>query len=155
MMSNKVKDWAEEYSLSFFVEPLMGLKSYAFRRSFGGIAIYVRGKNVCFVCEDAETKAYKEKSSSLPLWYGLLFPTDYAHHESLLQEWPSLVQHPVLKKWVYLQMSVLDFEEVAKAIVLAIKKGDERFGVEPSKNKKRAVQRGDKKVRKRKTSSNR
>lgn len=152
-MSNKVKDWAEEYSLSFFIEPLMGLESFAVRRSFGGVAIYLRGKNVCFVCEDAVTRTYKDQTADAPLWHGLLFPTDYKHQESLRNEWPSLTQHAVLKKWVYLPMSSEDFETTATQIIQKIKKGDERFGVEPSKNKKRAGQARNKNVRNRKTAN--
>ena len=64
-------------------------------------------------------------------WIGLLVPTDKRHHKSLRRDHQSLVVHPVLKKWLYLQESNEDFEEAARALVESIAADDPRIGVEP------------------------
>ena len=71
------------------------------------------------------------------VWNGILFPTDREHHESLSQEFPGLVSHSVLGKWLYLPMNDLNFEDFVGRIGILIARGDARFGVLPSKTRKK------------------
>ena len=64
-------------------------------------------------------------------WNGLLIATYHEFHDSIRQEFGTVVQHPVLKKWLYLAENSEDFESVAAEIVEAIRTKDQRFGVEP------------------------
>ena len=64
-------------------------------------------------------------------WNGLLIATDHQFHESIKQDFITVVQHPVLKKWLYLPEATEDFETVASELVETIRMNDQRFGVEP------------------------
>jgi len=68
-------------------------------------------------------------------WNGLLIATEHEFHDSLRDEFDYVMQHPVLKKWLYLPEASEDFETVSSEIVEAIRTGDHRFGVEPKERK--------------------
>jgi len=75
-------------------------------------------------------------------WDGLLIPTEHQFHDAIQKEFRDVVQHSVLKKWLYLPEATEDFETVASDIVEAVGMNDPRFGVEPKesvpKRKKKA-----------------
>lgn len=64
-------------------------------------------------------------------WNGLLIPTDHQFHQDIMQDFNGVVQHPVLKKWLYLQENQEEFESTAMDLVEAIRLGDMRIGIEP------------------------
>ena len=64
-------------------------------------------------------------------WDGLLIPTEHQFHDAILKEFSDVVQHSVLKKWLYLSEATEDFETVASDILGAVRMNDQRFGVEP------------------------
>ncbi len=72
-------------------------------------------------------------------WNGLLIPTQKELHEDIMKDFNGMVQHPVLKKWLYLPENHEEFESTAMDLVEAIRLGDERIGIEPQvrKGKKR------------------
>lgn len=74
-------------------------------------------------------------------WNGLLIPTEHQFHDAIMKEFRDIVQHTVLKKWLYLPEATEDFETMASDIVEAVRMNDQRFGVEPqervSRKKKR------------------
>ena len=74
-------------------------------------------------------------------WQGVLVCTFHEHQPSLLAEFPSLRQHPVLKKWLYLPETADDFEDVARRLVQCVLKRDPRLGIPPSPRKKRKIKR--------------
>jgi hypothetical protein len=63
--------------------------------------------------------------------YSILIPTEHQFHDAILKEFRDVVQHSVLKKWLYLPEATEDFETLASDIVEAVKMNDQRFGVEP------------------------
>jgi len=97
--------------------------SYIDRAWFGCRAIYLHGKLMLVLCSDEEP------------WNGLLIATRHRFHESIREDFDCVVQHPVLKKWLYLAEAPEDFESVSSEIVEAISSGDQRFGVEPKERK--------------------
>ena len=70
-------------------------------------------------------------------WNGLLIPTDHQFHQDIIQDFSGVVQHPVLKKWLYLPENQEDFESTAMDLVEAIRLGDMRIGIEPKERKSR------------------
>jgi len=116
--------------LEWVVESLADEPSYLQKPMFGCQACYLHGRLVLALAAGEEP------------WNGLLIPTEHQFHESIREEYGSVEQHPVLKKWLYLPESTEDFESVALGIVEAIKMNDRRFGVEPkgrdTKRKKKA-----------------
>ena len=128
MASKKKK---KQHRLLWLVESIMDEPSYLERSMFGCLAIYLQGRMVLLMSEGEEP------------WNGLLIPTEHEHHKSILNEFNDVVQHPVLKKWLYLPEDIEDFEAVAADIVHAIEMNDARFGVEPKERKPRKVRKSN------------
>ena len=104
---------------------------------FGGLAVYFNGLLVLMLTESPGDRTWQGVSYNFDIWNGILFPTSREHHEKILHDWPTLVPHPVLSKWLYAPMSQNLFEENVTGIVNAIKTGDARFGIEPGQRKKK------------------
>jgi hypothetical protein len=110
--------------LLWVVDPVMEEPSYIDRAWFGCRAIYLHGRLMLVLCSGEEP------------WNGLLIPTEKEFHHSIRQQFENVVQHPVLKKWLYLSENSEDFETVSSEIVEAVRIGDQRFGVEPKERKR-------------------
>jgi hypothetical protein len=105
--------------------------SYLDKPMFGCRAVYLHGRLMLALASGEEP------------WNGLLIPTGYQFHNAIQQEFKDVVQHSILKKWLYLPEDTEDFETVASDIVEAIRINDERFGVEPQEQ---AIRRRKKQV---------
>lgn len=107
-----------ETPCEWLIEPMRSREDFFMRRTMGCWSFYLGGKNVLLYVpakdEDGE---------------GLLIPTDYAFHDSLIAEFPSLAPHDFLKKWLCLAASAEDYEETANELVRLILRGDPRLGV--------------------------
>jgi hypothetical protein len=109
----------KEYALRWVIESLEEERTYFEKTMFGCLAVYLHGRLTLLLSSGEEP------------WNGLLIPTDHQFHDSIRQDFPDIVQHPVLKKWLYLREVSENFETVAQDIVEALKLNDMRFGVEP------------------------
>jgi hypothetical protein len=118
-MSSSSKKKKPKNPLLWVVDSLMDEPSYLDRAWFGCKAIYLRGLMVLVLCSGDEP------------WNGLLIPTDHQFHQDIMQDFSGVVQHPVLKKWLYLPENHEDFESTAMDLVEAIRLGDNRIGIEP------------------------
>lgn len=107
-------------------EPLESEPGFVLRAMFGAKAVYLDGK-IVLCCSAGEEP-----------WRGVLVPTDRAHHDALRAEFPALIVHSVLGKWLYLPESADAFERTAAAIVTLIRRRDPRIGVIPKPKKRRA-----------------
>ena len=114
----------KEYPLRWVVESLEEERSYFEKTMFGCLAVYLHGRLSLLLTSGEEP------------WNGLLIPTDHQFHESILKDFKDVVQHSVLKKWLYLAESSENFEAVAQDIVETIRINDLRFGVEPKERVK-------------------
>ena len=92
---------------------------------FGCRACYIRGRMVFLMA----------RGGTEP-WNGILVPTDRCHHATLTVQYIGLTPHPVLGKWLYLSESHDQFEEMARALVELVRKGDLRIGIEPKPRRK-------------------
>ncbi len=111
--------------LLWVVEPVMEEPSYIDRAWFGCRAIYLHGRLMLVLCSGEEP------------WNGILIATEKEFHKDIRKEFQQAVQHPVLKKWLYLPENSEDFETVVMDIVEAIRMNDQRFGVEPKERKRK------------------
>ena len=109
----------KEQPLRWVIESLEDERSYLEKSMFGCLAVYIHGRLSLLLASGEEP------------WNGLLIPTDHQFHDSIRQEYQNVIQHPVLKKWLYLPEASEDFESDAQEIVEAIRMNDPRFGVEP------------------------
>jgi len=113
----------KEYPLRWVVESLEDERSYMEKPMFGCLAVYLHGRLSLLLSSGEEP------------WNGLLIPTDHQFHDGIRKDFRDVVQHPVLKKWLYLPEASENFEAVADDIVEAIRLNDPRFGVEPKEKK--------------------
>ncbi len=120
-----VKAKKMEYPLRWVVESIEEERSYLEKPMFGCLAIYLHGRLSLLLSSGDEP------------WNGLLIPTDHQFHESIKKDFNDVLQHPVLKKWLYLPERSENFETVALDIVEIIKINDPRFGVEPKERTKK------------------
>jgi hypothetical protein len=107
-------------------EPLESDPSFVLSQMFGTKVVYIDGRLVlCF--------AAKEEP-----WRGVLVCTERDNHGSLVAEFPSLTQHPILPKWLYLAESSDDFERSGQRLVVLAGERDLRIGVlaNPKKRKR-------------------
>lgn len=123
-----------EHPLQWLVEPLLDEPTFVLKAWFGGRTVTLHGRHHLVLTTQGEP------------WQGLLVCTSREHHASLRDEFPALVQHPVLGKWLYLSEAVATFEVDARRLVQRVRARDPRLGILPSKKKKRAkrIRFGDK-----------
>lgn len=114
-----------EHPLQWLAEPLADEPSFELKSWFGGRTIMLGGNHQLFLSTQGEP------------WQGVLVCTFHEHQPSLLAEFPSLRQHPILKKWLYLPESAETFERDAKRLVQLVRARDPRIGIPPSSKKKK------------------
>ena len=124
-MASSTREKKKQNPLQWVIDPLMDEASYLQKSMFGCQACYLHGRLVLLLTSGAEP------------WNGLLIPTDHQFQESIKQDFINVVQHPVLKKWLYLPEASEVFETVTSDIVEAIRINDQRFGVEPKERKRK------------------
>ena len=117
-MKNKSKP---KNALLWLFEPLEDDPRYERRRLFNLDAAYLDGRIFLAVKDGKEP------------WNGLMVCTSHNHHEAILAQFPQLVSHPVLGKWLYLTQTHPEFESVAQEIVLLALRRDSRIGIEPKR----------------------
>lgn len=109
----------------WLAEPLLHFDGLVRKRMFGADSLYLEGKLI-LVLADGD-----------PVWDGLLFPAEHDHHDSLLHQFPCLVEHTVLRKWLFLSAQRDDFEMRARELIQSLRERDPRFGVIPKERKSR------------------
>ncbi len=127
----KKKTQKKTFQLSWIYEPLEEFEDFFTKRMFGGLAVYVHGKMTLVIAEDPGKKEYRGEVYDFDIWNGVLFPTYYELQEKILRDYPQLVQHPILKKWLYIPVSDNNFDGTVVGIVENIVENDERFGIYP------------------------
>lgn len=124
-----------DHPLQWLADPLLDEPTFVLKSWFGGRTIMLHGLHHLFLTTQGEP------------WQGVLVCTFHEHHESLRADFPALVQHPILGKWLYLPESAEAFEREARRLVQAAKARDPRLGIPPSPKKKRKTKKirfGDK-----------
>lgn len=116
-------------------EPLFDEAAFVLRSMFGTRAVYLDGKlMLCF-------------SAGEEPWRGVLVCTAREHHAALRAEFPELVPHSILPKWLYLPESADHFETVAARLVSLARRRDPRLGVLPSPRKRKTKARTKTRIR--------
>jgi hypothetical protein len=123
--SVRAKRIAPEHPLAWLAEPLESESSFVTKAWFGGRTLMLHGRHQLVLMCQGEP------------WQGVLVCTCREHHESLRREITSLVQHPVLGKWLYLPETADKFEREAQRLVRLVRAGDPRLGILPSVRKKK------------------
>jgi hypothetical protein len=104
--------------LLWIFEPLEDDPRYFQRKLFG------------FDAAHFDRKLYLAVAVGEEPWNGLLVCTAREHHASLLNQFPQLVSHKVLGKWLYISQAHAKFESSAVELAELARKRDPRLGVE-------------------------
>lgn len=113
------------FELIWAFEPFEQAPDFFSKGMFGCLAGYAHGQMVMVIAENHED----------PDWSGILIPTSREHHAVLRDRFPSLTEHPVLGKWLYLPLTAADFEETARAIGEAIANRHPAIGILPGQKR--------------------
>lgn len=139
----------ESFSAGHFFEDLESEGTFYCKKFFGGLAIYVFGKMVAFLCDHPGDKEWRGKKFKFEIWNGCLIPSHREHHELLLNELPGTSVHPVLGKWLYLPMSSPHFELSMFRLLEMIDKKNVLIGIEPEvKSRRRSTTKKPKDLKK-------
>jgi hypothetical protein len=106
--------------------------SFFTKRMFGGLASYLFERQMLLLVEPTKSGRWK--------WHGVLVCTDYEHHASIQAQFPALMPHQVLRKWLFID-SIHDFESTMEAVAKCVASDDPRFGVlakSPKSRRKKA-----------------
>jgi hypothetical protein len=104
--------------LLWIFEPLEDDPRFILRKLFSFDAAYLDGRLYLAVAGGKEP------------WNGMMVCTSREHHASILGQFPQLVSHQVLGKWLYLSQSHPEFETIAQEFAAMARKRDPRLGVE-------------------------
>jgi hypothetical protein len=99
---------------------------------------FVRRKLFSFDAAYLDGRLYLAVSGGEEPWNGLLVCTSREHHASMLAEFPQLVSHAVLGKWLYISQAHPQFESTASDLAQRSRKRDPRLGVESQRRDRHA-----------------
>ena len=117
----------------WIVEAFEDHSSFFTKRMFGGLVVYLFGRQMLVLVEPTRAGRWK--------WHGVLMCTEREHHRAIIEEFPCLAPHIVLKKWLYIDSRHADFESTMGRVAAAIGRDDSRFGIQPRPRKERARRR--------------
>jgi hypothetical protein len=118
-----------------------------FRRKsmFGGFAYYIDERIVMLIFESPGDYKYRKQTFKFEVWNGCMFPVEHEHHSKAFKQFPQLVNHPVLPKWLYLPLHTEGFDElVTEVIGQAVKPTGFWGSIPKGKAKKGKTQKPDK-----------
>ena len=123
-------------------------EGYRRKPMFGGFAYYLGDLMILAMFESTGSRKYRGQTYNFELWYGCMFPVERERQELVLKQFPNLVRHPILGKWLYLPFESEDFETHAETLLKKLRfevaKESPLFGVIPDRKKKA---KGSKKVK--------
>ena len=103
--------------------------SFFTKRMFGGLAAYLFGRQMMLLVEPTKSGRWN--------WHGVLLCTEYAHQPAIVEEFPQLAPHDVLKKWLYIDSRHEEFETTMERVAEAVARNDRRFGIQPHLRKEK------------------
>jgi hypothetical protein len=112
-----MKKFKHEWILEAFAEH----PTFFTRSMFGGLAAYLFERQMLLLVEPTKSGRWK--------WHGVLVCTDYQHHASIRAEFPALMPHDVLRKWLFIDSAHEEFESTMEAVAKRAAGNDPRFGV--------------------------
>jgi hypothetical protein len=104
--------------------------SFFTKRIFGGLAVYLFGRMMMVLVEPTKTGRCK--------WHGILLCTEHEYQPAIMEEFPGLSPHDILKKWLFIDSRHHEFEPTMERVAEAIARDDQRFGILPQTRKKKA-----------------
>ena len=125
MAAASLKSFDNEWILDAFA----GRSSFFTKRMFGGLAAYLHERQMLVLVEPTKTGRWK--------WHGVLVCTGHEHQASIRADFPALIPHAVLQKWLYIDTAHAEFESTMEAVARRMARNDRRFGIVPTVTKRR------------------
>ena len=119
----------KKFDNEWIFEAFADQPSFFTKRMFGGLAAYLFGRQMMVLVEPTKTGRWQ--------WHGVLICTEYSHQSAIVKEFPQLLPHDVLKKWLYVDSRHEEFEPAMERVAEAIARNDRRFGIHPHPKKER------------------
>jgi hypothetical protein len=114
-----MKTFDHEWILEAFAEH----RTFFTKSMFGGLAVYLHERQMLVLVEPTKSGRWK--------WHGVLICTDHAHHAPIRAQFPALMPHDILRKWLFVDSAHDDFESTMEAVAKCIAGDDPRFGIVP------------------------
>src|SRR5271169_3410401 len=111
----------KKFKHEWILEEFIDLPTFFTKRMFGGLAAYLRERLMLLLVEPTKSGRWN--------WHGVLVCTDYKHHTSIQAEFPALMPHEVLRKWLFIDSTHEDFESTMEAVAKRAANNDPRFGI--------------------------
>jgi hypothetical protein len=111
----------------WILDPFADQPSFFTKRMFGGLAAYLFARQMLVLVEPTKSGRWK--------WHGVLVCTDYQHQASIQAEFPALMPHEVLRKWLFIDSTHEDFESTMEGVARRVVSNDPRFGILPKSAK--------------------
>ena len=108
----------------WILEPFAGRPTFFTKRMFGGLAAYLHERQMLVLVEPTKTGRWK--------WHGVLICTDREQHAAIRADFPALMPHGVLGKWLYIDTAHGDFEATMESVAGRMVRNDRRFGIVPA-----------------------
>lgn len=105
---------------------------------FGGFAYYCENRLVLVTFESTGNRSYKNVKYDFEIWNGCMFPVDKEFHSEIKTQFPFLINHPVLPKWLYIPLDSEDFESQVEVVMKQIKRRNLQFGTTPKQKKSKS-----------------
>jgi len=118
-MPRALKTFDNEWIFDAFA----GRSTFFTKRMFGGLAAYVHERQMLVLVEPTKTGRWK--------WHGVLVCTGHEHQASIRADFPALMPHAILQKWLYIDSAHADFEPTMEAVAKRMARNDRRFGILP------------------------
>ena len=124
-MAAAMKRFQHEWIFKAFAEH----RTFLSKKMFGGLAAYLFERQMLVLVEPTKSGRWK--------WHGVLVCTGFEHHAAIRAELPALRPHEVLRKWLFIESTHVDFESTMQAAATHMARNDPRFGISPGSPKPR------------------
>jgi hypothetical protein len=121
-----------------WIESLLPEGDFRRRSMFGGFSYSLNDKMILALFESPGSKAYKGKKYAFELWDGCMFPVEREFHEKAFDQFPFLVNHPILSKWLYLPTATEGFEDLVTEVLAQVVRPTSFWGSIPGTKKTKA-----------------
>ena len=119
----------KKFRHEWIFDEFAGHPTFFTRRMFGGLAAYLFERQMLLLVEPTKSGRWN--------WHGVLVCTDYKHHASIQAEFPALMPHEILRKWLFIDSTHEDFESTREGVAKRVARNDPRFGILPGSPKPR------------------
>jgi hypothetical protein len=117
----------KRFKNEWILDPFADQPSFFTKRMFGGLAAYLFERQMLVLVEPTKSGRWK--------WHGVLVCTDYQQQASIQAEFPALMPHEVLRKWLFIDSTHEDFESTMEGVARRVVNNDPRFGILPGSAK--------------------